>query len=52
MTKGVLGGAREDGRDRRGPRTIKKIVIFGFLWFFGVFIQNNFCSRRPFFYGF
>ena len=47
---GRLQGHRERprGRDSRGPPTIKKIVIFGFLWFFGVFIQNNFCSRRPF----
>ena len=50
---GRLQGHRERprGRDSRGPPTIKKIVIFGFLWFFGVFIQNNFRSRRPF-YGF
>ena len=56
---GQRGGGRQQdhrerprGRDRRGPPTIKKIVIFGFygfLWFFGVFIQHNFCSRRPFF---
>ena len=48
------GGRQQDhrerprGRDRRGPPMIKKIVIFVFLWFLGVFIQNNFCSRSPF----
>ena len=48
------GGRQQDhqerprGRDRRGPPTIKQIVIFVFLWFLGVFIQNNFCSISPF----
>ena len=53
---GQRGGGRQQdhrerprGRDRRGPPTIKKIVIFDFLWFLGVFIQNNFSSRSPFF---
>ena len=34
------------------PPTIKKIVFlvfYVFLWFFGVFTEHNFCSRRPFF---